>query len=686
MTIEPIKFKVSGRIAELLGEQSVSDVIVAVTELVKNAYDADANKVEVKFEKNNENLRLSIIDNGHGMSIRDLKERWMLIGTDIKVFEKISKTGRRKVGEKGIGRFAVQRLGDKLELISISKENHEKFSLKIDWSKYREPGATFDQIENSLSISQSNVSEHSGITLVMNNLRDLWTKSNIQHLSEQLKLIVPPSWDEKNFSVIVHAPHVGIEYEKLDSALLDFSAYELHCNYDGESKLAYKILLGKKLHDKNILDDESHDLGKLSCGPVKFTLYYFPLGASGPDKKLQPYVLKEPILRTQLKKNHGIKIFRDGFMVKPYGEQGNDWLGLNQMIVARRDVSFSNNTVIGITEITRDKNEQLIDTTTREGLIKNDAFYDLQTLLKHCMRILIKRRSRDYEEHIPELYDNPALKKMEHVIQKISNAASTDKEKKTVEKLKKEFQDTAKQIQDEVIDKINMYRGLASLGISVAAIAHEIGESIGGILQRTRYSLEVLKERPLSFNEIQEVSQNTWDDILKIREFISFAAVFTSAEERTKSAVNVNNIITIVSDAYHSILRDNFITVETVAEKNLHLIWGYKVDFEALLINLMTNAIESLRIMEGGRKIKITCHNDKNDVVIIFSDSGEGIPKINRSIVFEPFWTSKKEGTGLGLAIINEIVKGYEGDISVANSELDHGATFYIRIPKGEET
>ncbi|MGC1709689.1 MAG: ATP-binding protein, partial [Nitrosotalea sp.] len=680
------------RVAELLGEQSVSNVIVAVAELVKNSYDADAKKVKVIFQKTDDKqLRLIIEEEeGDGMTLDDLKNKWMVIGTDDKVTEKFSNKGRRKVGEKGIGRFAIQRLGDKLEMIVKPRNTNDLFIVKIDWDKYRQPGTTFDQVENDLLVEKRNDLENSGTTIIIDKLRDNWSKPEIELLSRELKSIVPPSWQEDQFAIIVDAPHVGIYNTKLDSSLLQHAAYEIHCEYHENGTLDYNMLLAKKEHGKNSVQQKDLDateaqhidLGKLKCGPMKFSFYYFPLGPSGEDKKLAPYVLKDNLLRRQLRANHGVKIFRDNFMVKPYGEPGNDWLGLNQMIVTRRDTAFSNNTVIGIVEINRDKNPLLLDTTTREGLIKNEAFYDLKTLIMHCVRILIKRRSQDFGDKIPELYQSPAMKKISNAARRISQTA-TSKDKLIVQKALLEFQQGALEMQAEIMNEINMYRGLASLGISVAAIAHEIGESIGAILQRTKYVLSVLKERPLTYGEHKTITEHTLNDILKIREFISFAAVFTTAEERQKSYIRMGDVVKIVLDAYLSVFKDQFITVEKIIAPDLVLVNGYRVDFEAILINLVTNSIEVLRGKQNERKIRITCKNSVDGILIRFSDSGDGIPVSNREIIFEPFWTSKKEGTGLGLSIINEIVKGYDGTITVVNSEIGNGATFEIRITRG---
>lgn len=677
METDSLPFKVSARVATLLGEQSVSNVIVALTELVKNAYDADASEVHLTFQDANENLNIVVEDNGHGMTFDDLRDKWMVVGTDDKRFNRFSPNQRRKVGEKGIGRFAVQKLGDKLTLISRPKNSDEKITLHIDWAKYSEQGVTFDQIRNPVSVSKRE-NEPSGMTLIISDLKDEWTKPRILNLQSQLSDIVPPSWDQEEFSIVLNAPHVNMPDVKIDPGIFNHAAYKMECELFEDGKGKYSIFLGNKHHVSS-----TADFGRLVCGPMKFTVYYFPLGPSGSDKKLQPYVLKSNELRKQLQSHHGIKIFRDGFRVKPYGDPGDDWLGLNLIRLNNPTGAFSNNTLMGVVEISDDKNP-IRDTTTREGLIKNDAFYDMRTFLLKCLMILSAQRTHDFKEEIPELYESPSMKKITNAAKRLSKSAKTEKDRAVINTALKDIQESALEIQSQLINKTNMSFGLASLGISVAAISHEIGDSIGSILQRSQAVLQTIHGRPISHPENKKLWEETLKDILKIREFISFAAVFTSAEERQKSAVEMREIIQIVLNAYESVFENQAIKVTLDIPEELPIIEGYKVDFESVMINLVTNAIEAMRDVRGDRKIKITCNKVGRYVAIRFSDSGFGIPKENREFVFEPLWTSKAEGTGLGLSIIHEIIEGYEGTIEITDSEFGNGASFLIKLPIGD--
>ena len=303
MTEETIQFKVSAKIAKLLGEQSVSNSIVAISELVKNGYDADGAKVTISFVEDEEKkLKIIIEDNGHGMTFDDLEQKWMVVGTSDKEINPRSPQGRRKVGEKGIGRFAVQRLGDKLRLISKPKSNDDLITLDVNWLDYLDPDKKFNEIDNTLSREKRDDIEQVGVTLIISELRDKWTKKEIENLQKQLGVIVPPMWSEKKFSVIIKAPHVGLQKSQVISSLLENAAYQMVSNYNpDDKKISYTIFLSN--------DEHAHGkiiVGKLSCGPISFKLYYYPLGPSSKYKKMRPLVLKDSLLRKQLDENHGI--------------------------------------------------------------------------------------------------------------------------------------------------------------------------------------------------------------------------------------------------------------------------------------------------------------------------------------------------------------------------------------------
>ena len=141
--MEKLKYKISSRATILLGRESVSKVESAIIELIKNSYDADADICFVYFDTKDNCLYL--IDNGIGMTKQVIEDYLMTIGTDNKKKEYVSPRGRIKSGEKGIGRFALDRLGSICELYSKNNEE-DLIRWKTNWNKFEESGKMLDDI------------------------------------------------------------------------------------------------------------------------------------------------------------------------------------------------------------------------------------------------------------------------------------------------------------------------------------------------------------------------------------------------------------------------------------------------------------------------------------------------------------------------------------------------------------
>src|ERR687890_2363834 len=109
-------FTVDARAILTLGRESIKDHTTALVELVKNSYDADADKVEVEIYVGVPQPYIRVADNGGGMTERQVENNWLRIGYSEKKTQRVSKLKRRKTGEKGIGRLSADRLGSLLEL------------------------------------------------------------------------------------------------------------------------------------------------------------------------------------------------------------------------------------------------------------------------------------------------------------------------------------------------------------------------------------------------------------------------------------------------------------------------------------------------------------------------------------------------------------------------------------------
>ena len=197
--IERVGFSVDAGLIQRLGYELVGRAETAVSELIKNSYDADATNVNVNFINTDEiHGTLIIMDNGSGMSQKQLIDGFMRISSTDKIHNPISKKyNRTKAGRKGIGRFATQRLGTKLTIITQTKEEDTAIKVSIDWDRYVVDQDISD-ITFPLEIVKKERSE--GTTLVIDNLRDKWSKASINRVYRYVMDLFQPDYlSDKSF-------------------------------------------------------------------------------------------------------------------------------------------------------------------------------------------------------------------------------------------------------------------------------------------------------------------------------------------------------------------------------------------------------------------------------------------------------------------------------------------------------
>ncbi|MDM8524189.1 ATP-binding protein, partial [Desulfococcaceae bacterium HSG8] len=359
---------------KLLGRELITDRITAVFELIKNCYDANAEEVTIEFcdaGEISEHSKVIIKDNGIGMSPDEITNNWMVIGTSSKRKKTTSEPpyNRVLIGEKGIGRFAVEKLGSKL-LMRTKKEYLEYVSvLEVDWDAYEEisnrqpkPDKTkyFTDIDNRYRTEPAD-NRTKGTELIITNIREPWTEPDLERLYKELsKLIYPFETLNYPFRITIKSN----EYEKYSDkeigsiSVVEFAAVTFSINYDIKNGKQEVI----KYKDGKLVK-ETTDISQF--GPVKFNLYYFDQSAK--KKFNRRYPKGTPFYHFI----DGIKIYRDGIITTPFAEyeakQDNkrDVLGIDK----RRYSGFFNKVnsrdIIGIVEITKKYNPKIIDSTNR---------------------------------------------------------------------------------------------------------------------------------------------------------------------------------------------------------------------------------------------------------------------------------------------------------------------------------
>ena len=488
-----VSIKVNARHVGQLGRELVTDYVTALTELVKNSYDADGEAVEVFFEnlKDGEG-KIIVADTGRGFTIDDIVNKWAVIGTNSKVKAPYTdKYKRRCAGRKGIGRYSVERLAEHCTLYSFSEKeapikyymnwnyyegidlneikqrveilkNHpdvdsakyikriieylinnskideksrnivkkgiignQALSYKLFYdsalleliekivypicNKYIDLEEKIDEIKNVMEALEGEEQDkyyrqlidlyekaktdsividkpYTGTILVLDCLRDEWKQKDLEKVTKELKLLVSPIKEQKNnFIIYVDAPEFDIHEMKLTNNILKTRYATVTARFDSKKNIfsaAYEDREDGKHSIEEVLDK------KYICGDFDIELYYFLRDAS-----LKHEGLKVTEVKDILDAFCGVKIYRDGFRVRPYGEEGNDWLLLDhKKIKDTHSYRVGNNQVIGVVNINSDDNPLLIDSTNREAIIESEAFEQLRDIVLKCINLIESHR------------------------------------------------------------------------------------------------------------------------------------------------------------------------------------------------------------------------------------------------------------------------------------------------------
>ena len=396
-----IKFRPKAQILIQLGDQLIKNEGIALLELIKNSYDADAKECEVNLSYLDSEMLGEIVieDNGVGMSFETIRDVWMQPGNTHKKNqvdeEKKTKLGRLPIGEKGIGRFGIHKLGKEIEIITRSKGNPEVY-FKIDWSKF-DSNQFLDEIPITIEEREPHKFINSTGTRIQIRNIEQWDKRKFRETYRQIISLNSPFESQESFKVNIKSTHE----DWLDGILnfnqiKQFALYRSTANFkDGNIKdFKYEfspydnMSVESRRIEKDVIplelfsDSKRKDPAKFFQGkPKKFMeqqgindfsieLYVFDKSSD-----VTRFIVKDKkSFKDYLTENGGIRIFRDNMRVLDYGEKGNDWLNLDSKRVNNPASSLSNNIILGAISLKRKNSRGLVEKANREGFIDNQSY------------------------------------------------------------------------------------------------------------------------------------------------------------------------------------------------------------------------------------------------------------------------------------------------------------------------
>ena len=387
-------FSITPRIIAHFGEDLIKNESIAILELVKNSYDACATECKVEFYSRNKELeKIVISDNGFGMNANIIKNVWLVVGTNHKKNAKKNQCGRYPLGEKGIGRLGVHKLGKKIRLFSKTI-NDKEVELSIDWTELENAKQIddfdIDVIENTVPKQYSK--NNTGTTIIIEELKSKWDRRQIREIYRNLLSLNSPFADNNDsFKVDIWSNENIFEgLPKLEDIIANGGLYFGSCILNGNriKKFNYEFrpwsslnkIDGRKLNLSNLGEQDLYlkglkeedgkkklveyeiDLDELQIGEIEFDIIIFEK-----DAVIFNYVNAEKkSISDYLNENGGIRVYRDNVRVYDYGERDNDWLGIDLKRVHRVGSYVSNNIILGYVRLKRNESLGLREKTNRD--------------------------------------------------------------------------------------------------------------------------------------------------------------------------------------------------------------------------------------------------------------------------------------------------------------------------------
>lgn len=733
------------RLLRTLGEELISNEVVAVIELVKNAYDADATHVLIRFTGPLEPGKgcIEIIDNGHGMDLKTVQTVWMEPATPSKrgKLRRTEKFQRRYLGEKGIGRFASSRLANELEVISREKGATKEVYGIFDWRQFDDNDKYLDQIlilweerppiqieaggmidllwksEEEMPLMQE---RKNGTILRMTGFKQKWEAAHFESLRRGLARLVSPKLAKKReenkdsgFEVELALPP---EYSQFSSKvepppILKHPHYIVNGSVSetGSFRITYKVISegierlfrgqfarikdAKGRYDLRDItktgdseEENSAERRQTECGSFDLELRVWDRDELGNVVQKTHSTIQD--IRSDLDAVAGINIYRDGFRVLPYGEPKDDWLRLDLRRVQNPTLRLSNNQIYGVVHISADGNPNLRDQSNREGLDENQALKDLRDIMTEILGRIetLRYASRPRVagkagKPVGGLFAGLDLKPLAHFISE--QLPQNKQAKELVEKTERIFDDRLKDIQTVLA----RYQRLATLGQLIDHVLHEGRQPIATINSEAALGLEDVRRTEGPGGDFVATVTGRFTVIRKQGDILSVA--FRRMEPfggRRRGRPAQLYLEEIIRDAF-AIFADDItrLKVKTRLPKTQTLVRVDPAEIQEVIINMVQNSLYWLeQVNESRREIDVSVERmGQEHVDIRFSDSGPGVPTENRDLIFEPYYSTKKDGVGLGLSIVGEIVSDYyEGSLELLNSGPLKGACFLITLRK----
>lgn len=727
---DKLNFAIEGRVLRELGERLVKQPEVALLELVKNAYDADATVCEVHCELPE---RIRIIDNGRGMTFTEFKNGWMRIGTSAKESDRYTPRFHRQItGEKGIGRFAVRFLGRSLRLTTVAVDPVRKCRTRLvatfDWHVF-DRGEDLGLVFVPFRLDHASDDEQIGTILEITDLHPY--PINLDPVRTASLAVIGPyhtlmktlvqksdapkadSWElDPGFSVETFpVPEDG---DNADVARSVLDSYVLRARVTlRNNRLRIKVY--RRGLEEPVMD--INDGYQSDIGLIRADIRFFPqrkgtfTGLSVDGRRAKTWV----------KEHSGVAIFDRAFRVRPYGLEGDDWLRLSADTAKRHRVPRSTiaqkhfpmdeptrastqlnfmlrlpypEQLVGMIYVegrrTQDggTGEGLVAAADREGFVDNKVFHDLWDIARGAVEA-IAAADRELQQDLARLAQEEALGRLktetQNAIREIENNPNIVRaEKARIIGYIAQTQKLAEQHEEQAKAKEAALEVMSLLGVVAGYMTHEFGSAIRE-LEKAQGELKRVARSHKAFLDAVDGIQTS---LTNLREFVTYSQGYIhGAITQPARPYGARTRLQRMARIFGKYAAERTIDVRVEADGDVVAPMVPASLYDGIALNLYTNALKAVtaKAGKGERAIVFRAWNERDRHFLEVSDTGIGIPVTLRDRVFEPLFTTTASnrdplgsGMGLGLSLVKRGVESYGGRISVVDAPA--GFTTCVRV------
>jgi signal transduction histidine kinase len=713
MKKEKLPFTVDSALLRELGERLIGKHQVALAELVKNSYDADANELLINVDPDGDTI--SVIDDGHGMNYAEFKKFWMRIGTPHKGEQKISRRLNRPLtGSKGVGRLSVQYLADVMTLQSVVKNKRQWLEATVDWRDAIKAGQlTKAKVLCTLQTSKPPFPKGTSVTL--NGLKHDWDASTLKNLGQELWWLQPPFQStaaierKSRFEISLISPKKELEkaFDSQIKAIVDIwtarlvgrckdGVVELSLQFYGDEPKSHTYHLSDFPHNKQ----PPGDVSSSNLESCTFEIRIFTL------KRRQPQGIKVDEARSYFESFGGVHVYDAGFHLPYYGNPKNDWLFLEYDHAHRRTTSEllpgnlnvargMNNLptagrIFGVVNVSTAKEPGLSILVTRDRLADSRAFEDLRCVVRYALDFYaVEETRRKIDEELrerPVTQTSAKLRSVEEVLEDYEDQIPAKAYADLHTNLRNALE-VAQADEEAVEQQLGLLGPLATAGICAVAYQHELKKQFGFIE-------EVIARLKKVRSGNQKLDANLTllaEDLVRWLERARLTnALFDSFGDSDNSQLRVRlKAEAIVSEVKRqtTFLARNAEVITKDLDKGVYLPKASFTEWTALFQNVFINAFNAM-LDSDVRILSISSRKTKSLREIVIQDTGTGVDLAKSAELFRPFVRKSKisaerralgyGGTGLGLAIVKLIADSAQCAVKFVEPTDDFKTAFSL--------